>query len=59
MVALDVAHLPYNRPLLDYLREEYAAVARSSWPPGLMASGHGVSPITWAFLTMCWPAMAK
>ena len=25
MVALDVAHLPYNRPLLDYLREEYAA----------------------------------
>src|ERR1700730_7190426 len=25
MVSLDVAHLPYNRPLLDYLREEYAA----------------------------------
>ena len=25
MVTLDVAHLPYNRPLLDYLREEHAA----------------------------------
>jgi 4-hydroxybenzoate polyprenyltransferase len=25
LVALDVAHLPYNRPLLDYLREEHAA----------------------------------
>lgn len=25
MVALDVAHLPYNRPLLEYLREEHAA----------------------------------
>src|SRR5271154_147637 len=24
-VALDVAHLPYNRPLLDYLRDERAA----------------------------------
>ena len=25
MVSLDVAHLPYNRPLLDYLRDEHAA----------------------------------
>src|SRR5271155_1246955 len=25
LVALDVAHLPYNRPLLDYLRDEHAA----------------------------------
>jgi 4-hydroxybenzoate polyprenyltransferase/phosphoserine phosphatase len=25
MVTLDVAHLPYNRPLLDYLRDEHAA----------------------------------
>jgi 4-hydroxybenzoate polyprenyltransferase/phosphoserine phosphatase len=25
VVTLDVAHLPYNRPLLDYLREEHAA----------------------------------
>src|SRR3984885_10218043 len=25
LAALDVAHLPYNRPLLDYLREEHAA----------------------------------
>ena len=25
MVTLDAAHLPYNRPLLDYLREEHAA----------------------------------
>ena len=25
LVALDVAHLPYNRPLLDYLRGEHAA----------------------------------
>jgi 4-hydroxybenzoate polyprenyltransferase/phosphoserine phosphatase len=25
LVALDVAHLPYNRPLLEYLREEHAA----------------------------------
>jgi 4-hydroxybenzoate polyprenyltransferase len=25
MVTLDVAHLPYNRPLLDYLKEERAA----------------------------------
>jgi 4-hydroxybenzoate polyprenyltransferase len=24
-VTLDVAHLPYNRPLLDYLRDEHAA----------------------------------
>jgi 4-hydroxybenzoate polyprenyltransferase len=24
-VALDVTHLPYNRPLLDYLRDEHAA----------------------------------
>jgi 4-hydroxybenzoate polyprenyltransferase/phosphoserine phosphatase len=24
-VALDVAHLPYNRPLLDFLRDEHAA----------------------------------
>jgi 4-hydroxybenzoate polyprenyltransferase/phosphoserine phosphatase len=25
MVTLDAAHLPYNRPLLDYLRDEHAA----------------------------------
>src|ERR1700723_2735099 len=25
LVTLDAAHLPYNRPLLDYLREEHAA----------------------------------
>ena len=25
LVTLDVAHLPYNRPLLDYLRNEHAA----------------------------------
>jgi 4-hydroxybenzoate polyprenyltransferase len=25
MVTLDVAHLPYNRPLLNYLRDEHAA----------------------------------
>ena len=25
LVTLDVAHLPYNRPLLDYLRDEHAA----------------------------------
>ncbi len=25
LVALDVAHLPYNRPLLDYLKDERAA----------------------------------
>ena len=25
MVTLDVAHLPYNRPLLDYLKHEHAA----------------------------------
>ena len=25
MVTLDVAHLPYNRPLLDYLRDEHAS----------------------------------
>jgi 4-hydroxybenzoate polyprenyltransferase/phosphoserine phosphatase len=25
LAALDVAHLPYNRPLLDYLRDEHAA----------------------------------
>ena len=25
MVTLDVAHLPYNRPLLDYLKDEHAA----------------------------------
>jgi 4-hydroxybenzoate polyprenyltransferase/phosphoserine phosphatase len=25
LVELDVAHLPYNRPLLEYLREEHAA----------------------------------
>jgi len=25
LVALDVAHLPYNRPLLDYLKDEHAA----------------------------------
>src|ERR1700689_500027 len=25
MVTLDPAHLPYNRPLLDYLRDEHAA----------------------------------
>ncbi len=25
MVTLDVAHLPYNHPLLDYLRDEHAA----------------------------------
>ena len=25
MVTLDVAYLPYNRPLLDYLRDEHAA----------------------------------
>ena len=25
LVTLDAAHLPYNRPLLDYLRDEHAA----------------------------------
>src|SRR5579859_7981616 len=25
MVTLDAAHLPYNRPLLDYLRDEHAS----------------------------------
>ena len=25
MVTLDVAHLPYNRPLLDYLRDEHTS----------------------------------
>ena len=53
MVTLDAAHLPYNRPLLDYLREEHAAGRKLYLATGadrLLA--RRVLRLTWEFLKM-------
>src|ERR1700733_4711902 len=51
LVALDVAHLPYNRPLLTYLREEHAAGRKLYLATGAIAPWPRASPLTWAFST--------
>lgn len=50
MVTLDAAYLPYNRPLLNYLRDEHAA-GNSIWPPEPTGPWRSILPPTWESLT--------
>ena len=51
LVTLDVAHLPYNRPLLNYLRDEHAAGRKLYLATGAdRVAGARRSPLTWASL---------